>query len=69
MPCMSNPAQNPHSTLGVSKNATDTEITNAFRKLAMECHPDREGAGKIPDVEKFREITEAYNTLLKDTKG
>src|SRR4051794_691371 len=46
--------------LGVSPNATQKEITNAYRKLALEHHPDKGGS-----KEKFQEISEAYQKLLK----
>ncbi|MBC7766717.1 DnaJ domain-containing protein [Arenimonas sp.] len=52
-----------YKTLGVEKNASPEEIKKAFRKLALEHHPDKNG-GKD---EKFKEINEAYSTL-SDTK-
>ncbi|HEU4799956.1 MAG TPA: molecular chaperone DnaJ [Gemmatimonadales bacterium] len=52
-----------YATLGVNRSATEDEIKKAYRRLAMEFHPDRNGA---PDAEaKFKEITEAYE-VLKD---
>lgn len=47
-------------TLGVSKTATQDEIKKAYRKLAMEHHPDRGG-----DHARFAAINEAYD-ILKD---
>lgn len=52
-----------YKTLGVDKNATPDEIKKAFRKLALEHHPDKTGG----QDEKFKEINEAYSTL-SDTK-
>ncbi|MDP3245257.1 MAG: molecular chaperone DnaJ [bacterium] len=49
---------NYYDTLGVPKNASQDEIKAAFRRLAMEHHPDRGG-----DPEKFKKINEAYQTL------
>lgn len=51
-----------YKTLGVSKTATQEEIKKAYKKLAMEHHPDRGG-----DTARFSEINEAYETL-KDPK-
>ena len=48
-----------YKTLGVEKNATETEIKKAYRKLAQQYHPDT-GKG---DEKKFKEITEAYEVL------
>ncbi len=48
-----------YKTLGVERNATQDEIKKAFRRLAHEHHPDKKGG----DDKKFKEISEAYNTL------
>ena len=48
-----------YSILGVNKNASDADLKKAYRKLAMENHPDRTGG----DDTKFKKINEAYDTL------
>lgn len=47
-----------YDILGVSKESSQDEIKKAFRKLALVNHPDKGG-----DPEKFKEISEAYETL------
>ena len=48
--------------LGVSRNATEQELKSAYRKLAMQHHPDR-NPGNAEAEEKFKEINEAYAVL------
>src|SRR3954468_2317708 len=50
-----------YEVLGVAKDASADEIKKAFRRAAVEHHPDRGG-----DETKFKEINEAYE-VLKDT--
>lgn len=50
-----------YEVLGVQKSASDDEIKKAFRKLAVQYHPDKDGGNE----EKFKEINEAYE-VLKD---
>lgn len=57
---------NYYDILGVSKDATQSEIKSAFRKKARELHPD---VNKEPDAEeKFKELGKAYETLSNDEK-
>ncbi len=53
--------------LGVSRSASDQEIKSAYRKLAMECHPDR-NPGDAAAEEKFKQASEAYAVLADASK-
>lgn len=55
-----------YTVLGVSKSATLDEIKKAYRKLALEYHPDRNKSKEAE--EKFKEITKAYEVLSSDDK-
>ncbi len=55
-----------YDILGVSKTASDAELKSAYRKLAMQWHPDR---NKSTEAEtKFKEINEAYQVLSDPKK-
>jgi DnaJ-class molecular chaperone len=55
-----------YQTLGISKTATADEIKKAYRKKALEFHPDR---NKGKDAEgKFKEVTKAYEVLSDSSK-
>ena len=55
-----------YALLGVARDASEAEIKKAYRKLAMEFHPDRNPA---PEAEaRFKEITEAYEVLRDPQK-
>jgi molecular chaperone DnaJ len=52
-----------YKALGIDKNATAEEVKAAFRRLALEHHPDRGG-----NAEKFKEANEAYQVLSDPSK-
>jgi molecular chaperone DnaJ len=54
-----------YEVLGVSRTASDQEIKSAYRKLALQYHPDR-NAGDKKAEERFKEAAEAY-AVLADT--
>jgi hypothetical protein len=56
--------KNFYDILGISDSASQSEVTNAFRKLAKQYHPDRNPKTR----DKFIEIFEAYE-ILRKTKG
>src|SRR5438270_2811928 len=56
-----------YDTLGVARSASDDEIKKAYRKLAMQFHPDRNN-GSSEAEEKFKSITEAYDVLRDPEK-
>lgn len=55
--------QDYYEVLGVGKNASADEIKKAYRRAAVEHHPDRGG-----DEAKFKEVSEAYEVLKDDAK-
>jgi len=55
-----------YDLLGVSRDASEAEIKKAYRKLAMEYHPDRNSASEAEA--RFKEITEAYEVLRDPQK-
>ncbi len=56
-----------YEVLGVGKSASEDEIKKAYRKLAMQYHPDRNPDDKAAE-EKFKEAAEAYDVLRDDEK-
>ncbi|MDO4642532.1 MAG: molecular chaperone DnaJ [Cardiobacteriaceae bacterium] len=57
-----------YKILGVAKNASQEDIKNAFRKLAMKYHPDRNPDNKEEAENKFKEAKAAYDILSDEQK-
>jgi len=58
---------NPYELLGVSKDASEEDIKKAFKRKAIEFHPDKT-AGDKDKEDKFKEINEAYSILSDPEK-
>ena len=56
-----------YETLGVSKSASADDLKKAYRKLAMQYHPDKNPGDKKAE-ERFKEISNAYDILQDDQK-
>ncbi|EPS67312.1 hypothetical protein M569_07463, partial [Genlisea aurea] len=60
-----------YDVLGVNSNSSDDEIRRAYRKLAMQWHPDKwsKNPSRLVDAkQKFQQIQEAYSVLSDKTK-
>ncbi|RGB69798.1 MULTISPECIES: J domain-containing protein [Oscillospiraceae] len=57
----------PYKVLGVSPNATDEQIKEAYRELARKYHPDSYQNNPLADLasEKMKEVNEAYDSIMK----
>ena len=56
-----------YETLGVARGASADDLKKAYRKLAMQYHPDRNPGDKTAE-HKFKEVSEAYDVLKDDQK-
>jgi len=59
--------QDYYATLGVAREAGAEDLKKAYRKLAMQHHPDRNPGNKQAEA-KFKEVSEAYDILKDDQK-
>ncbi len=64
---MATTKQDFYSTLGVSRDASADDLKKAYRKLAMQFHPDRNPGDKTAEA-KFKDVSEAYEVLKDDQK-
>lgn len=62
--------KDPYSILGVTKNATDEEIKNAYREMARKYHPDNYTDNPLADLagERMKEINEAYDQIMNSRR-
>ena len=63
--------KDPYAVLGVSRNASDDEIKNAYRELARKYHPDNYTDNPLSDLagEKMKEINEAYDRIMNSRRS
>lgn len=64
---MDNNKRDYYEVLGVAKDASAADIKKAYRKLALQYHPDKNPGDKAAE-EKFKEAAEAYDVLSNDEK-
>jgi molecular chaperone DnaJ len=57
-----------YAVLGIDRRVSDQELKSAYRKLALQYHPDRNPDNKEASEERFKEITEAYGVLADPQK-
>lgn len=57
----------PYRVLGISRGATEDEVKSAYRKLAKEYHPDRNGGSAAAEA-KMKEINDAYAKVMDDIR-
>lgn len=67
---MNRMAKDPYEVLGVSSNASDDEVKQAYRQLAKKYHPDKYANSPLADTaaEKMKEINDAYDRILDERK-
>src|SRR3970040_1882030 len=69
MPARTGVKRDYYDVLGVARDASPEEVKRAYRKLAMQYHPDRVPAEqKAGAEEKFKEVSEAYEGLADEEK-
>ena len=63
--------KDPYQVLGISKDATDDEVKDAYRQLARKYHPDNYGDNPLSALakEKMQEINEAYDTIIRQRRS
>lgn len=57
-----------YAILGLGKNASETDIRKAYKKMALKWHPDRNTGNKVESEAKFKDVNEAYEVLSDPQK-
>jgi DnaJ-class molecular chaperone len=57
-----------YEVLGIDRGANQEEIKKAFRRLALRYHPDRNPQNQKQSEERFKEINEAYQVLIDESR-
>ena len=62
--------KDPYQVLGISRNATDDEVKEAYRAMARKYHPDNYGDNPLSELaqEKMQEVNEAYDTIIRERR-
>lgn len=60
--------EDPYRVLGVSRTASEEEVKSAYRKLAKEYHPDRNGGSTAAEA-KMKEINDAYARVMDELRN
>ena len=63
--------KDPYQILGITRDATDDEVKDAYRALARKYHPDNYGDNPLSDLakEKMQEINEAYDAIVRERRS
>ena len=57
-----------YDLLGIKRNATESEVNKAYKKLAVKYHPDKNPGDKELAEENFKKVSEAYEVLSNKEK-
>jgi len=57
-----------YTTLGIPKTASKDDVKKAYKKLAKKWHPDKNPINQEEATKKFKEVSEAYQVLVDDSK-